>query len=492
MATPAFVAVSSQTGSTDPLTIPMPDGIEDDDIILLLVAIHGSSVTGVETLGRGAYAPTGDGTAWTLLDYAEYEATESTNCTVFWVRYDSGSTPKPTLPDNGDYTIARSFAFRGALREGTPVNKLGGNLGRTQAASMTHDIAANTSTGGVLVLMALTIANDNTAAVSAMTNTSLTDVDFRSAVTSIGRDGQTAMGWGTKALAGDAGDWVISSSNNADNGVAGFAFELLGDSIFTPDPFGIEVGINEPTFIVGADVGFFQPRLGIEVGFQPGLRFRTSGQRQVMLTGSLVETPEMTEGGTEGQVLTQHAKSPPTWEDASGGGGDTSLNIDLDVSGAHTVDRDDGATHDLTLTDDATLTPDATTVTPGEAIDLRVLIRQDGTGGHALDWGGTIIWAAGMEPTMPTDPAAVLTVGLVSVDDATTWYGYAGEDAPVGIEVAGGGEDVAGVSRIIFDGLIVTDDGGGQVTVAGGASTGGLGASFGLGRFECDLPRRLR
>ena len=104
----------------------------------------------------------------------------------------------------------------------------------------------------------------------------------------------------------------------------------------------------------------------------------------------------------------------------------TSLHIDLDVSGAHTIDRDDGATHDLTLTGDATLTPDATTVVPGETIDLRVGLRQDGVGDHTATWVGTIAWETpdGLAPTMPTDPDALLVVGLTSWDDATTWIGF--------------------------------------------------------------------
>lgn len=115
---------------------------------------------------------------------------------------------------------------------------------------------------------------------------------------------------------------------------------------------------------------------------------------------------------------------PSDWN-AAHVGGTESLVTDTSVSGATTVDRDDGATHDLTLTGDATLTPDHTTAVAGEAIDLRIIIRQDGTGGHTLDWGGTITWAEGSEPTMPTAANAAITVGLLSVDDATSWLGYA-------------------------------------------------------------------
>jgi hypothetical protein len=119
-----------------------------------------------------------------------------------------------------------------------------------------------------------------------------------------------------------------------------------------------------------------------------------------------------------------------------GGGPDlTTLYTDTTVSGAHSADAADGATHDLTLTGDATITP-GHSAPPGAGhdIDLRLLIRQDGTGGHTLAWAGTIFWIGGSAPTGSTDPDSLLTVGLLSVDDAATWLGYVAD--PPGIALA--------------------------------------------------------
>jgi hypothetical protein len=110
---------------------------------------------------------------------------------------------------------------------------------------------------------------------------------------------------------------------------------------------------------------------------------------------------------------------------SSGGGGDTSLEVDTSVSGSYTADRNLAATFDLTLTGNTTITPDHSDPPAGRAIDLRLIIRQDGTGGRTLAWGGTIDWATGSAPTMPTAANAILTVGLLSVDDAVSWLGYA-------------------------------------------------------------------
>ena len=98
------------------------------------------------------------------------------------------------------------------------------------------------------------------------------------------------------------------------------------------------------------------------------------------------------------------------------------------VAGDYTVDRAVAATHDLTLLDDATLTPIHSAPRGGEAIDLRVLVRQDGAGGHALGWDGTIAWAGGSAPAMPAAADALLTVRLLSVDDGATWLGSVVDD----------------------------------------------------------------
>jgi hypothetical protein len=102
----------------------------------------------------------------------------------------------------------------------------------------------------------------------------------------------------------------------------------------------------------------------------------------------------------------------------------------VSVSGVHTADRADGATHDLTLTDDATITPTHSDPVAGDAIDLRLIIRPEG---HGLDWGGTITWATGAEPDVPTALGAFLTVGLLSVDDGTTWQGYVADSDAVAV-----------------------------------------------------------
>lgn len=94
----------------------------------------------------------------------------------------------------------------------------------------------------------------------------------------------------------------------------------------------------------------------------------------------------------------------------------------LSVSGATTVDRADGATHDLTLTGNATITLDGAVT--GEATDWRLVIRQDGTGNRTITWADTITWVGGSAPTLQTGANAVDVIGLVTVNDGTTYLGF--------------------------------------------------------------------
>ena len=154
------------------------------------------------------------------------------------------------------------------------------------------------------------------------------------------------------------------------------------------------------------------------------------------------------------------------------------LFVDASVSGATSIDHANGSTQDLTLTGNATFTldPAASFVANTTATDWRLIIRQDDTGGWVITWADTISWVGGTEPVLQTDPNAVDVIGILTVDDGTTFFGFhaSGGASIAGIEVAetDGTPDVADVTRIEFNGATVTDDGGGQVTVAIPALTG--------------------
>lgn len=86
-----------------------------------------------------------------------------------------------------------------------------------------------------------------------------------------------------------------------------------------------------------------------------------------------------------------------------------------------TLDVSTAGVHDVTLTDDCTFT--FTGATSGHADSMVLLLRQDGSGGHAVTWPGTVEWQSDIEPSLSTAANAVATLIFWTVDGGTTWFG---------------------------------------------------------------------
>lgn len=118
--------------------------------------------------------------------------------------------------------------------------------------------------------------------------------------------------------------------------------------VMSPDSFGTELGFTtSPNIVISSDMVMLpQTSFGTEIGFFPGIGITKPRTRQVALVGEGVDLTEMTEGGTEGQVLTKHAKLKPSWEDAAGGGGASGVDrwvpMTIDDSGWQLLFTDGG------------------------------------------------------------------------------------------------------------------------------------------------------
>ena len=114
------------------------------------------------------------------------------------------------------------------------------------------------------------------------------------------QSGEVTVGWNGTRIGAMAGFYVIS-----------------GDQEVTPDPFGMVIGLGSNTIGATGDVQLPAHRIrGLKLGLNPS-RIGRYAKRQVALVGEGIETPGMTEGGNEGDLLTQHSNREPTWEPAS-------------------------------------------------------------------------------------------------------------------------------------------------------------------------------
>lgn len=114
------------------------------------------------------------------------------------------------------------------------------------------------------------------------------------------------------------------SQSAGGNDVAAAAVLMGGnDSLYVLSTrIEVEVGlVSGFSMDAPADVVIQPARIEIEVGLNTGFAMVSTGPRQVMLVpiDQPEETTSVTEGGTEGQVLTFHEAEQPTWEDAVAG-----------------------------------------------------------------------------------------------------------------------------------------------------------------------------
>ncbi len=93
-------------------------------------------------------------------------------------------------------------------------------------------------------------------------------------------------------------------------------------------------------------------------------------------------------------------------------------------STALTVNVANGPVQDITLTGNCTFT--LTSPASGDAWNLTLILRQDGTGSRTVTWPGSVVWlGTGIPPTLQTIAASVDSVVLYTVDGGTTWFGVA-------------------------------------------------------------------
>tara|TARA_Y100000590_G_scaffold87048_3_gene97566 strand:- start:37401 stop:38030 length:630 start_codon:yes stop_codon:yes gene_type:complete len=61
----------------------------------------------------------------------------------------------------------------------------------------------------------------------------------------------------------------------------------------------------------------------------------------------------------------------------------------------------------------------------GNASSFVLKIKQDGTGGRSISWPGAVDWGAATAPTPSTGANAVDIFAFFTIDQGTTWYGFA-------------------------------------------------------------------
>ena len=121
---------------------------------------------------------------------------------------------------------------------------------------------------------------------------------------------------------GAADEATEASGTASSGGFQSSAMSTIYESVVVPnvapDPLNPLFQFGSGTIQLGSNAAIDAAAMrAFELKFNAGT-FSTLAKRQVALVGEGIETSEMTEGGSEGDILTQHDNRPPTWESASG------------------------------------------------------------------------------------------------------------------------------------------------------------------------------
>ena len=118
------------------------------------------------------------------------------------------------------------------------------------------------------------------------------------------------------------------------------------------------------------------------------------------------------------------------WTELTGVGGDSASIHTASASGAHDIDRADGATHKLTLTGNVIFTLSGASATERTDWALEIAV-----GTYTITWP-TISWTGGSAPS--PDAGSTAHIALWTTDGGTTIYGAhlagSGASLPAGIE----------------------------------------------------------
>lgn len=259
---PIVSAIGGLASGTDALQAPLPTGITQGDILLLLVETANESVF-ISDFNGGTWlqvagSPEGTGAAG---------AVEATRLTAFWSRY-NGSQGPPLLSDSGDHQTARMIAIRGAAISGDPWNVAVGGVDAVLNPGGNIP-GATTTVDNALVIQAVATSHpdgEGTANFSGWSNASLVALAERGdSASSAGKGGALGIATGIKALAGGISSTTVTLAQPATKAMLTLAIgavtpagSLLSQDIGSPGQAGSTVvDVNTGTYTVtggGADI----------------------------------------------------------------------------------------------------------------------------------------------------------------------------------------------------------------------------------------------
>jgi hypothetical protein len=170
-AIPTYVGAGTAASGVGALTDAgmIPAGVIAGDILLLVVNnTHSTTVAATLSNAEGFAAIPG-----AAVNSDAYAAIRS-EITVFWKRA-TGTDAPPTVADNGEFNVARIYAYRGCIDVGDPWDAVSADGDNDGDATMTMATGATTGSNR-LVCVFVTAFTGGNASISGWTNASLANI----------------------------------------------------------------------------------------------------------------------------------------------------------------------------------------------------------------------------------------------------------------------------------------------------------------------------
>jgi len=202
-AVPTYVNQGAFTAGTGALSVPVPTGYADGDILVLLVSSANETISTPGGWTEVTNSPQGTGTAG---------AAGGIRLAAFW-KLVSGSQSAVSVADSGSVTAGQMFLFRGIDSAG-PINITAGSV-NTPASTSWSCPAVTTTIPNCLILNCIGQDRDanSITSLTAASNANLASLTKRADETvNAGAGGGLGLYTGSKVVAGDTGVTSVTSA----------------------------------------------------------------------------------------------------------------------------------------------------------------------------------------------------------------------------------------------------------------------------------------
>jgi len=252
-----FVAAGTGTGGTGTATPGMPAGATTGDILILVIEGEGEDANADSPPTGGAWNTIGS------IASATDGAVDRTRCSVYWAWYNSGINR--VVPDAGNHTIARIYAFRG-VDTTDPIDATSTSGSALNATSHTAATGLSSVTNGAMAVLAYTHGDGTGTVPASWANANLVSANNGGYYeNNSGSDGTVGIIYGIKTTAGAIGSFTwsttaseerawwamalrpLSESKNVTPGVGALVLAGLAATVFATNSINVSPALGEAT-----------------------------------------------------------------------------------------------------------------------------------------------------------------------------------------------------------------------------------------------------